>query len=78
MARPVLLHVEADSGAGVGERARQAERVLFGSDFPLNLYPRLDAEPNLARFVAEAHRGAVNAGQLLNVLRDSAARIIRG
>ena len=55
-----------------------AERVLFGSDFPLNLYPRLDAEPNLARFVAEAHRGAVNAGQLLNVLRDSAARIIRG
>lgn len=30
------------------------ERVLFGSDFPLNLYPKLDAAPRLGRFVAEA------------------------
>jgi len=55
-----------------------AERVLFGSDFPLNLYPRLDAEANMTRFVAEAHRGAVNADQLLAILRDNAARIIPG
>ena len=27
-------------------------RVLFGSDFPLNLYPGLDERPNLRRFVA--------------------------
>jgi hypothetical protein len=55
-----------------------AERVLFGSDFPLNLYPRIDAAANMTSFVAEAHRGAVDAGQLLAVLRDNAARIIRG
>ena len=28
------------------------ERVLFGSDFPLNLYPKLDAQAGMARFVA--------------------------
>ncbi|MBL9190598.1 MAG: amidohydrolase [Opitutaceae bacterium] len=43
--------------AGVWARFLDAvprERVLFGSDFPLTLYPRLDAQPNMARFVAEA------------------------
>ncbi len=36
------------------------ERVLFGSDFPLNLFPRLDAQAGMARFVAEAR--SANAG----------------
>lgn len=31
-----------------------ADRVLFGTDFPLNLYPRLQAEPEFARMLAEA------------------------
>ena len=30
------------------------ERVMFGSDFPLNLYPKLDETPGLIRFVQEA------------------------
>lgn len=30
------------------------DRVVFGSDFPLNLYPKLDAEPQMWRLVAEA------------------------
>lgn len=33
------------------------ERVLFGSDFPLNLYPRVAVEAEMTRLVAEA-RGA--------------------
>lgn len=52
------------------------ERVLFGSDYPLNVYPRIDAEPNLVRLVAEVHRAAPNADQLQAVVCDNAARII--
>lgn len=52
------------------------ERVLFGSDFPLNVYPRMDAEPNLARLVAEAHRAGLTAEQVGAVMRDNAARVI--
>jgi predicted TIM-barrel fold metal-dependent hydrolase len=50
--------------------AAGADRVIFGSDFPLNLYPRLDAEPNLARFAAEA-RGAVAGPAQAAVLREN-------
>jgi hypothetical protein len=50
--------------------AAGAERVIFGSDFPLNLYPRLDAEPNLARFAAEA-RGALPEAARAAVLREN-------
>lgn len=43
-------------------------QVLFGSDFPLNLYPKLDAEPGMSRFVAEARAG----------LTDEEARAVFG
>lgn len=49
------------------------ERVLFGSDFPLNLYPKLDAQPNMTRLVAEAQ--AANAGA--EVVRANARRLLR-
>ncbi len=52
------------------------ERVLFGSDFPLNVYPRIDAEPNMTRLVAEAHRAGLTAEDLPAVLHDNAARLI--
>lgn len=49
------------------------DRVLFGSDFPLNLYPRLDGEAGMARFVAEAKAAgaddAVMAGNAEKWLR---------
>lgn len=50
-----------------------AERVHFGSDFPLNLYPGIDAEPNLARLVAEAHRSGLDAAQLRALMRENSA-----
>lgn len=48
------------------------ERVLFGSDFPLNLYPKVSVEAEMERFVAEA-RGA-GAGD--EVLGGNAARLL--
>jgi predicted TIM-barrel fold metal-dependent hydrolase len=49
------------------------ERVLFGSDFPLNLYPKVSVEAEMERFVREA-RGA-GAGD--GVLGENAARLFR-
>lgn len=63
--------------AGVWSRALSAcgrERVLFGSDFPLNLYPTLDDVPRMARFIAEAR--ASGAG--VDVLGGNAARLLAG
>ena len=31
-----------------------ADRVLFGSDYPLNLFPKLEAGPEMTRLIAEA------------------------
>jgi len=49
------------------------ERVLFGSDFPLNLYPKLDAGPNMHRLIDEAKK----AGCSSDVLRENAAFLLR-
>ncbi|MEZ5415030.1 MAG: amidohydrolase family protein [Opitutaceae bacterium] len=54
-----------------------AERVLFGSDFPLNLYPAIDAEPNMTRLVAEVHRSELTAAQLKVVVADNARRVLK-
>jgi predicted TIM-barrel fold metal-dependent hydrolase len=49
------------------------DRVLFGSDFPLNLYPRTEVTAGMARFVAEAK----NAEAPDAVMRGNAARLLR-
>ncbi|MDP3069055.1 MAG: amidohydrolase family protein [Opitutaceae bacterium] len=62
-------------GADVWTRFLSAvphDRVLFGSDFPLNLYPQLDAQPRMARLITEA-RGA-SAGD--DVLGGNIARLL--
>ncbi len=53
------------------------ERVLFGSDFPLNLYPGIDAQPNLSRLVAEVHRSELAAMPLKAIVADNARRLLR-
>lgn len=50
-----------------------AERVHFGSDFPLNVYPGIDAEPNMTRLVAEVHRSGLDAAQLRAMMGGSSA-----
>jgi predicted TIM-barrel fold metal-dependent hydrolase len=51
-----------------------ADRVLFGSDYPLDLYPRAAERDGLARFVAEARSGGADGG----VMGENAARLLRG
>lgn len=41
------------------------ERVLFGSDYPLNLYPRVSVEAEMARFVTEAKVGGATETDIL-------------
>lgn len=53
-----------------------AERVLFGSDFPLNVYPRIDAAPNFSRLIAEAHRAGATAVELAEIMGGSARRLL--
>ncbi|HWA85770.1 MAG TPA: amidohydrolase family protein [Opitutus sp.] len=48
-------------------------RVLFGSDYPLNLYPKTDATTSMRRFIAEAKAAGVPPA----VLRENAARLLR-
>ncbi|HVS52766.1 MAG TPA: amidohydrolase family protein [Opitutaceae bacterium] len=60
--------------AGIWQRFTQVvprEQVLFGSDFPLNLYPRVAVEAEMARLVAEARE----AGMSADVLGENAARL---
>jgi len=46
------------------------ERIIFGSDYPLNVYPQLGAAPEMARLIAEARAaGAGEATLLENALR---------
>lgn len=52
-------------------------RVLFGSDFPLNLYPKIDAEPDMRRLVAEVHRSELSADALRAIVGDNARRLLR-
>jgi predicted TIM-barrel fold metal-dependent hydrolase len=49
-----------------------AERVLFGSDFPLNLYPKVDDLPTMTRFVGEARAAEVGGA----VMGGNAARLL--
>jgi uncharacterized protein len=62
--------------SGIWRQASAAlgpERVLFGSDFPLNLYPQLDQLPGLIRIVDEAQK----AGMSEAVLGGNVARLLK-
>ena len=51
--------------------AAGAEKVIFGSDFPLNVYPRVDAEPAMIRLLHEAHAAGVSEA----IMRGNAAAL---
>jgi uncharacterized protein len=48
-----------------------AERVVFGSDFPLLLYPRRDASPGWRRIIDEFHASGLGAIELNAVAREN-------
>uniref|UniRef100_UPI0040491357 amidohydrolase family protein n=1 Tax=Cephaloticoccus sp. TaxID=1985742 RepID=UPI0040491357 len=54
-----------------------SDRVLYGSDYPLNLYPTIDAEPNMTRLISEAHRSGLSASRLKAVVDDNAKRLFK-
>ena len=55
-----------------------AERILFGSDFPLNVYPKLESEAEMKRMIAEARGARLAAAGLAAVLAGNARRVLLG
>jgi len=50
-------------------------RILFGSDFPLNLYPGLESGPELKRLVAEVRDAGLAPDTLAGILRGNALKL---
>ena len=70
-----LLYGPGVWGQFIGEVG--PERVLFGSDFPLNLYPKHELESALVRFVEEARNSGLDLAALEPVLARNARRLFR-
>lgn len=54
-----------------------ADRVLFGSDFPLNLYPEKEAKPGFARFIAEAKSVGLSSAEVEAIIGGNAKRLLK-
>lgn len=54
-------------------RAVGADRVLFGTDYPLDLFPRRSNGPDFASLAEEARASGLTAGELRKVLSENAA-----
>jgi len=52
-----------------------ADKVLFGSDFPLILYPKRQKEPDMRPFLDEVRGVGFSAEELANVLGENAERV---
>jgi predicted TIM-barrel fold metal-dependent hydrolase len=52
-----------------------ADRILFGSDYPLRLYPRQQERPDFARFLAEIRTSGLDAAGLGAVLGGNWLRL---
>ncbi len=72
-ASPLIYRSPAWARIGVTARPDQ---VLFGSDYPLNLYPGINDEPDLETFVAEATSALPDAATRSAVLGGNARRVL--
>jgi predicted TIM-barrel fold metal-dependent hydrolase len=52
-------------------------RVIFGSDYPLNTYPSIDSTPGIARLLSEARASGLGETHLDHLLRTNASRLLR-
>ncbi|MGA3006697.1 MAG: amidohydrolase family protein [Opitutaceae bacterium] len=52
-----------------------AERVLFGSDYPLILFPREETEPGLGKFLAQLSKADLTAAESAAMLGGNAVRL---
>lgn len=73
-AAPLIYRRPAWDKLGVTARSDQ---VLFGSDYPLNLYPRRLAEPEMKEFVREATEACGDLASRAQVLGGNAQRLFR-
>ena len=53
-----------------------SEKILFGSDYPLLIYPSQDREPGFSRFLQEIRESGLLSEELNLVLGDNAARLL--
>jgi predicted TIM-barrel fold metal-dependent hydrolase len=54
-----------------------ADRIIFGSDFPLILFPAEETAPAIASFVAQAQRSGLDEFELAELFRGTAERVFR-
>lgn len=54
-----------------------SEKILFGSDFPLILYPKRHTEPDYAPFLAEVRGLGLSPEEWANVMSKNAQRVYR-
>lgn len=69
-----LLYDPAIYAAAV--RAVGAERILFGSDYPLMVFPREQSEPDLARVLAQVRAAGLDDAARAAVLGGNARRML--
>jgi predicted TIM-barrel fold metal-dependent hydrolase len=53
-----------------------AERILYGSDYPLLIYPRQDKEPGFGRLLDEIRTSGLTYAELDLILGGNAARLL--
>lgn len=54
-----------------------AERILFGSDYPLLLYPRDSREPDFGRFLDEVRGAGLSVSDLEKILGGNLRRLLK-
>lgn len=59
-------------------KAVGAERIVYGSDYPLRLYPKGQAQPEFARFLGELRGSGLATAELAAVLGGNWARLRGG
>jgi hypothetical protein len=53
-----------------------AERILYGSDYPLILYPRESRRPGFKRFLGEIERAGLGVGERAAILGSNIRRLL--
>ncbi len=51
-------------------------RILYGSDYPLILYPKLDSRPGFTRFLGEIARSGLSEGERTAILGSNIRRLL--
>ena len=52
-----------------------SEKVLYGSDYPLRLYPSKQEKPDFSTFLAEIQEAGLTETERKNILGDNASRL---